>query len=80
MKKPLAIGVEDYKRIVDKPYYYVDKTLFLKDLIDKGGTVSLFTRPRRFGKTLALSMLKTFLRQRLIKKEIKLTTVIILTE
>ena len=60
MKKPLAIGVEDYKRIVDKPYYYVDKTLFIKDLIDKGGTVSLFTRPRRFGKTLALSMLKTF--------------------
>lgn len=60
MKKPLAIGVEDYRRIVDKPYYYVDKTLFIKDLIDKGGTVSLFTRPRRFGKTLALSMLKTF--------------------
>jgi hypothetical protein len=59
-KKPLAIGVEDYKKIVEKPYYYVDKTLFVKELIDKCGTVNLFTRPRRFGKTLALSMLRTF--------------------
>ena len=59
-RKPLAIGVEDYKRIVDKSYYYIDKTLLIRELLDNGGTVSLFTRPRRFGKTLALSIVKTF--------------------
>ena len=58
--KPIAIGIEDYKRIVDKPYYYIDKTLLIRDLLDRGGSVNLFTRPRRFGKTLTLSMLKTF--------------------
>lgn len=59
-RKSLAIGVEDYKRIIDKSYYYMDKTLLIRELLDQGGTVSLFTRPRRFGKTLALSMVKTF--------------------
>ena len=58
--KPIAIGIEDYKRIIDKPYYYIDKTLMVKDILDKGGSVNLFTRPRRFGKTLALSMIETF--------------------
>ena len=58
--KPISIGVENYKRIIDESYYYVDKTLLIKEIRDKGGTVNLFTRPRRFGKTLALSMLKTF--------------------
>ena len=58
--KPIAIGVENYKRIIDGSYYYVDKTLLIKEIKDKGGTVNLFTRPRRFGKTLALSMLKTY--------------------
>lgn len=61
--KPVAIGIEDYKRILDKPYYYIDKTLMIKEMLDKGGAVSLFTRPRRFGKTLALSMIKTFFEQ-----------------
>lgn len=60
MKQPLAIGVDNYKDIIEKPYYYVDKTLLIRDLWDAGGKVSLFTRPRRFGKTLALSMLRTF--------------------
>lgn len=60
MKKPLAIGIENYKMLIDKPYYYVDKSLMIKDLLDKGGAVNLFTRPRRFGKTLTLSMLRTF--------------------
>ena len=58
--KALPIGIEDYKRMIDKPYYYIDKTLLIKDLLDAGGAVNLFTRPRRFGKTLALSMIKTF--------------------
>jgi hypothetical protein len=60
LKKPIGIGIENYKRLVEKPYYYVDKTLMIKDLLDKDGTVNLFTRPRRFGKTLTLSMIKTF--------------------
>lgn len=60
IRKPLSIGVEDYKKIIDKPFYYVDKTLMIKEILDKGGAINLFTRPRRFGKTLALSMIKTF--------------------
>lgn len=58
--RPVSIGIEDYKKIIEKNYYYIDKTLLVKELLDKGGAVNLFTRPRRFGKTLALSMLKTF--------------------
>ena len=61
--KPIAVGIEDYKRIIDKPYYYIDKTLLIKEILDKGGSVNLFTRTRRFGKTLALSMIKTFFEQ-----------------
>lgn len=59
MQKPLAIGIDDYKEIKQN-YYYVDKTLLIKDIIDSKGAAILFTRPRRFGKTLALSMLRTF--------------------
>lgn len=58
--KPVPIGIESYKEIIDKDYYYVDKTLLIRDLLDKRGKVNLFTRPRRFGKTLALSMIQTF--------------------
>lgn len=50
-QKAIPIGVEFYKDIVDKPYYYIDKTLLVKELIDKSSKVTLFTRPRRFGKT-----------------------------
>lgn len=60
MKKPLPIGIENYRELIDKDYYYVDKTLMIKDLLERGSKVNLFTRPRRFGKTLALSMLKTY--------------------
>lgn len=45
---------------MDKNYYYVDKTLFIKEILDGGAQAILLTRPRRFGKTLALSMLQTF--------------------
>ncbi len=58
-KLPLPIGVSDFKELVSK-YYYVDKTLMIRDFIDSRPKVSLFTRPRRFGKTLAMDMLKTF--------------------
>ena len=60
MKKPLPIGVEFFREFKKNDYYYVDKTLFIKELIDKKGKVNLFTRPRRFGKTLTLDMLRCF--------------------
>ena len=58
--KPVPIGVEDFKRLVDDDYYFVDKTLMIKELIDTKGMVNLFTRPRRFGKTLNMSMLRRY--------------------
>ncbi|MBQ7676952.1 MAG: AAA family ATPase, partial [Lachnospiraceae bacterium] len=58
--KRLGIGYENYKRILDDGCYYMDKTLLIRDIVQKGGMVTLFTRPRRFGKTLALSMIRTF--------------------
>ncbi|MCL2045805.1 MAG: ATP-binding protein [Oscillospiraceae bacterium] len=58
--KPLPIGVENFDDMITNGYYYIDKTMFIKELIDKKGTVNLFTRPRRFGKTLNLSMLEYF--------------------
>nr|MCR4908599.1 AAA family ATPase [Lachnospiraceae bacterium] len=58
--KKIGIGYEDYKEFIDNDMYYVDKTLLIRDVIEKGGQATLFTRPRRFGKTLALSMLRTF--------------------
>lgn len=59
MKKALPIGVDNFEKLVSE-YYYVDKTLFIKELIDLKGEVNLFTRPRQFGKTLNLSMLRCF--------------------
>ena len=60
MKKALPIGVDNFEDIIINDYYYVDKTLFIKELLDLKGKVNLFTRPRRFGKTLNLSMLRYF--------------------
>ncbi|MDE7297947.1 MAG: AAA family ATPase, partial [Lachnospiraceae bacterium] len=60
MGRFVPIGIEHYKRMVDDDYYYVDKTLLIKEIMDSSTQVSLFTRPRRFGKTLAMSMLRTF--------------------
>jgi hypothetical protein len=58
--KPLPIGIEDFKRLVDNEYYFIDKTLMIKELLENKETVNLFTRPRRFGKTLNMSMLQRF--------------------
>ena len=58
--KKIGIGYENYKQFTDQNLYYVDKTLLVQDVLEKGGAVTLITRPRRFGKTLALSMLRTF--------------------
>ena len=60
MKKALPVGVENFEDIVKSGYYYVDKTMFIKEILDLKGKVNLFTRPRRFGKTLNLSMLRYF--------------------
>lgn len=58
--KPIPIGVEDFKELIQKGYYFVDKTFMISDLLDKKSKVSLFTRPRRFGKTLNMSMIQRF--------------------
>ena len=58
--RPLPVGVDNFEKLMTNGYYFVDKSLLIKDLLDKKGDVSLFTRPRRFGKTLNLSMLQYF--------------------
>ncbi|MCP4215734.1 MAG: AAA family ATPase, partial [bacterium] len=58
--KKLPVGISDFKKIISQNYYYVDKTLLIKEIIDKGDDILLVPRPRRFGKTLNLSMLKYF--------------------
>ena len=60
IKKAIPIGIESYKEIINNDYYYVDKTLLIRDLLVQKSKVTLFTRPRRFGKTLNLSMLQYF--------------------
>ena len=60
MKKKLPIGISDFKKIIDENYYYFDKTELIKSIIGEPGEVKLFTRPRRFGKTLNMSMIKYF--------------------
>ena len=59
-RKEILVGAEDFVEIRTGGYYYVDKTGLIRDLIQKKGKVTLFTRPRRFGKTLNMSMLKAF--------------------
>ena len=59
-KKPLPIGIDDFKTIIEEDYYYADKTKMIESLLDDGAGVTLFTRPRRFGKTLNMSMLNYF--------------------
>ena len=64
MKKPLPIGISDFKRLIDEGYTYVDKTLLVQEVIENGTHVALIPRPRRFGKTLNLSMLRYFFEKR----------------
>lgn len=58
--KRLPVGIEDFSELRTENYYYADKTGLIRDLLNAGGKVCLFTRPRRFGKTLNMSMLKCF--------------------
>lgn len=69
MKRALPIGVDNFEDIVQNGYCYVDKTLFIKELLDLRGKVNLFTRPRRFGKTLNLSMLRYFFEDTRIEEQ-----------
>ena len=59
-KKALPVGISDFKTLIEKNYYYFDKTKLIEELLIKKSGVTLFTRPRRFGKTLNMSMLKYF--------------------
>ena len=60
MRKKLPVGIENFEEFSKEDFYYVDKTMFLAELLQNWGKVNLFTRPRRFGKTLNMSMLKCF--------------------
>nr|WP_300209175.1 AAA family ATPase [uncultured Anaerostipes sp.] len=60
MRKKLPIGIDGFEKLRTNDFYYVDKTMFIKELLQNWGEVNLFTRPRRFGKTLNMSMLKCF--------------------
>lgn len=55
-RKKLPIGVDIFEKLIREDYYYLDKTTFIRRLVDWRGEVNLFTRPRRFGKTLIMSM------------------------
>ncbi len=58
--RALPIGISDFAEMIKKEYYYADKTLMIRDLLQIKSKVTLFTRPRRFGKTLNMSMLKYY--------------------
>lgn len=60
MRKKLPIGIESFEDFSKESFYYIDKTMFIAELLNNWGKVNLFTRPRRFGKSLTLSMLKAF--------------------
>lgn len=68
--KPLPIGIEDFTELRTEGYYYIDKTGFIQELLQKKFKVNLITRPRRFGKTLTMSMLSDFLDIRKNSREI----------
>ena len=67
-KKKISIGVEDFKEIIDKDGYFVDKTLMIKKLIESNAKVTLFMRPRRFGKTLNQFMIRRFFEDEITEK------------
>lgn len=60
MSANIAIGIQDFSTLIENHYFYVDKTDFIKEWWDCGDSVTLITRPRRFGKTLTMSMVEQF--------------------
>ena len=66
--KKISIGVEDFKELIEKDGYFVDKTRMIQDLIESNAKVTLFTRPRRFGKTLNQFMIRRFFEDEITEK------------
>ena len=62
MRLRLPVGIDSFEKLRKGNYYYVDKTALIEQALEKGSEVTLFTRPRRFGKSLNMSMLKSFLK------------------
>ena len=60
MPRTVGIGHQNFEKLITNDYFYIDKTSFIKEWWENGDEVTLITRPRRFGKTLNLSMLETF--------------------
>jgi len=60
MKKGIGVGIEDFKKIIEEDCYYFDKTNYIEELLKDKTEIKLFTRPRRFGKTLNMTTLKYF--------------------
>ena len=60
MAKNVAIGIQSFDKLITENYFYIDKTLFIKEWWESGDDVTLITRPRRFGKTLNMSMVEEF--------------------
>ena len=60
MRRPLPIGISDFKKVIEEGYAYIDKTMLIQELVEEGTNVALIPRLRRFGKTLNLSMLRYF--------------------
>ena len=60
MARTVGIGIQDFETIITNDYFYIDKTHFIKEWWESGDSVTLITRPRRFGKTLTISMLEKF--------------------
>lgn len=58
--KKLPVGIDNFEKLRREDFYYVDKTGLIKDLLEHWGEVNLFTRPRRFGKSLNMNMMKSF--------------------
>ena len=58
--KTIPIGISDYRKLRENNYYFVDKTLMIKDFLERKSQVTLITRPRRFGKTINMSMMAEF--------------------
>ena len=69
LSRPLPIGISEFKKVIDNNCYYSDKTLLVKKLLDTQSEAILFARPRRFGKTLNMTMLRTFFEKPLDGKD-----------
>lgn len=59
-KKKIPVGIDGFKKVITNDFYFIDKTELIRDLLHNWGEVNLFTRPRRFGKSLNMSMLQCF--------------------